>query len=229
MHITGIVTCVNYMQYLENQLDMWRCTLDNLLVITDFRDGQTQDVCKQFEVKCMITDRFYLDGALFNKGSAINAGYELLDKETELDWVLFFDADIAPPSNWRMYCLRECTDFRNLYGCGRVDWEDKDIYDEDIAGFFHLFNVRSPNAKIKPIVDTHWYHAGNYDSTFQNRWSKERRICLPFKVKHNGEVGKNWCGISNQKALARLHRDRVNRNNKWDHETVEFLNKNYST
>jgi len=53
---------------------------DNLVVVTHPRDLDTQQICNENGVKVVTTDAFNKDGAVFNKGAAINVGINALHK-----------------------------------------------------------------------------------------------------------------------------------------------------
>jgi hypothetical protein len=65
----------------------------------------------------------------------------------------------------------------------------------EFPGFFQLFNAEDPAIKNRrPWYGTRWKHAGGCDSDFQNMWSKDNKIKLPFNVLHYGDPGVNWHG-----------------------------------
>jgi len=216
MKIHGLTVCVNYADVLAKGLATWARTLDSLIVVTTPDDHATHALCAKHSVATYRTVAFHERGARFNKGLAIAEAYK---RFPALDWMLFFDADIEPPSNWRSVAERK-VELGRLHGATRRNANGSPENDPDIAGFFHLCHVSDPNMQFDPIVDTHWYHAANYDTTFQNRWPKVRRVFLPIEVIHHGEPGKNWCGVGNDAAVTDLHAERRKRGGRWDHETV---------
>lgn len=226
MRITGLTVCVDYAEHLAKSIQLWKDGLDEFVVITSFTDWATEQLCRDNGVVRYPTGAFWSDGAKFNKGRAIAEAFEeLLPRQSDNRWILFFDSDIEPPKDW-MEELDDCESegliHKNyLHGAFRCDPQTKRIIsDPDIAGFFHLAHTSCPHMKRQPIVDVHWYHAGNYDSTFQNRWPKERRIRLPLMLIHHGEPGKNWCGVGHAEDVKKLHAERKKRRGRWDHETV---------
>lgn len=213
--ISGLVVSVDYAEHLAKGLARWQSGLDRLIVVTARRDEATRTLCRSMGVSVHLTDVFWAKGAKFNKGAAIAEAYRSLEKS---DWLLLFDADIEPPEGWRGM-LGEATP-GNLYGARRVEPDGRVIADVGLAGYFHLAHSSDPNMRRDPIVDTHWRHGGNYDSTFQNRWPKDRHLLLPFVVTHRGETRSNWCGVGNQQAMRDLLKERRRRGGRWDHETV---------
>jgi hypothetical protein len=220
MKIHGITVCVNYAHFLTLSLRAWADGLDSLLVVTTHEDTVTQRLCKQHNVDYRATNIFYADGAKFNKGASIADAFEYLRlPDTDDNWLLMFDSDIEPESNWREQVDKFSPAIGNLYGAKRYKLNGEQEPDEHMAGYFLLSNLSDHRMQIKPIVDTHWYHAGNYDSTFMDRWPLERRIFLPIHLTHHGMTGINWCGVGNHQAMKHLHKTRQLLG-KWDHETI---------
>jgi glycosyltransferase involved in cell wall biosynthesis len=218
MHISAFTVCVDYSDYLSSSLALWQATLDSLVVVTSHADKLTQGLCEALGVRVHATDVFYASGAKFNKGAALAEAYAA--SPTPPDWVLFFDADVIPPPDWLVH-VQACQPTPGcLHGCFRDELDGSPIKDPDIAGFFHLAHISDANMQQVPIVDTHWTHAGAYDSTFQNRWPKDKRIRLPLRLIHQGETWKNWCGRGNTDAMQELLANRRRKGGDWKHETI---------
>lgn len=218
MHIAAITVCVDYAGYLAQSIMRWGPSTEDLLVVTTERDIETISLCERANARYFVTDAFYRGGAKFNKGAALAEAYQQLNRQ---EWVLFFDADIIPPPHWRAELLQCDLTPGNIYGATRAFDPGIRYYDPQIAGFFFMAHVSDPRMQIDPIVDTHFYHAGNYDTTFMERWAPENRIRLPLTVHHCGVPGLNWCGVGQHEAVNRLHAERRIFNG-WQHETVEF-------
>lgn len=211
--ITGQVISVNYAPQLSLCLPTWLKTLDQVLVVTSSKDAATIELCCSLNVQTLLTDVFWENGASFNKGAGISAGFEFM---APTGWHLFFDADVVPSPTWRDN-LRLRRGF--IYGAHRRLENGSMIREGELAGSFHLVHCDDPQMKVKPVVDTHWTHAGNYDSTFQCRWPRSHRIKITT-VTHIGQPFKNWCGVGNEDELKRVFEERK-RLGKWDHETVK--------
>lgn len=211
-----MTVCVDYSQLLSQSIETWLREIEKLVVVTVPRDTYTINMCDHLGVMCYQTDCFYADGAHFNKGRAMAEAFDAC-LDPVADWMLFFDADITPPPRWRD-SLRDCIP-GNLYGARRRLQNGTAVRDPDIAGYFHLAHASDPNMGVRPIVDTCWTHAGNYDTTFQDRWPRERRKFLHMTLTHVGIPGKNWCGVNNGIAMQYLHAERLRRRG-WRHETI---------
>lgn len=223
MHTVGMTVCVDYAELLAKSLDTWHATLDTLVVVTAARDQATQRLCAERGIIPLLTDLFWADGARFNKGRAMALAYEQLVLPELREWMLFFDADIQPPADWREQVAASNPAPGNLYGCYRTRETGELFSDPDIAGFFHFAHVSDPHMQVRPIVATQYYHAGNYDSDFQNRWDAAHRVRLPLQVIHHGDdPGANWCGVGHSAQARELQRRRRRqRGASWQTETLQ--------
>lgn len=214
MRLDAITVCVGYSGYLKNGLDSWLDGLDSLTIVTDLKDTATEELAKQYGVRLFRTDAFTRSGGILNKGWSIAECYAATAPE---DWVLFFDADIVPRAGWRKKLEAANPQSGNLYGCRRHDETGRLMRDDPVAGFFQLFHSQDPLAKVVPIVDTHWTHCGNYDSTFMLRWRNEGRLGadLPLYLTHLGTPGENWMGIGNAEKVREMQRQRQRLGGGW--------------
>jgi len=217
--IDGLVVCENYSDYFCQCVENWKKGLRSVTVVTSFRDVETFNLARSSGLELFMTDIFWDNGAKFNKGAAIAGAYSSREWS---DWVLFFDADINPPANWmEQICAKPGhPEIGNLYGAHRVLENGKKITEGEIVGAFMLFHSSDQNAQVRPIVDTHWSHCGNYDSTFQDRWPKEKRIKFGMKVQHIGHPFQNWCGRGNAEGMQDLWDQRAE-NKGWKHERID--------
>jgi len=216
MEITAQTVSVDYAPQLAMCLPRWKATCARVLVVTAERDTETRLLCERLEVETLLTDVFWRHGAKFNKGAAIAEGFNHLQPA---GWHLFFDADILPPPNWteqlKRWNLRECC----LYGSDRYLETGALIREGELAGCFHLAHASAKGMQVRPIVDTFWTHAGNYDSNFQARWNQHERVKLPLKLTHLGNPFRNWCGVGNDQGMNDLFSERRRRAG-WQHERI---------
>lgn len=201
MRIHGLTVCVNYADLLAKGMENWKRGLDDLRVVTTPSDEATLRLCDRWGVEAYTTNVFYGNGATFNKGAAIAEAFEAFEWP---DWCAFIDSDIIPPIDWRSEVEMHNPIPGNLYGARRRLENGWEIPDGELAGWFQLFHGQDLHALVRPIVDTHWKHAGCYDSYFAGRWPIESRIILPIKMIHQGTPGANWCGRGNDAAMQDL-------------------------
>ena len=226
----------------------WLRGLSSLTVVTSPFDVETVALAApQINTAVFRTEVFWDGGADFNKGAAMAHAFERAETFPEHPflqsladvrgrdhadhWFLFFDADIVPPKDWYQRTVAENPQPGNIYGARRfvrnnnVHFIDSDengtvmLADAEPAGFFLLFNCCDPNAQVRPIVDTQWTHAGNYDTTFLRRWPREKQFWLEFEVEHLGDPGKNWCGVGREQKMRQMLAERSARGG-WQHETI---------
>jgi len=117
MYLEGIITCVNYSDFLAHTLPHNRNHFDNLIVVTDTKDEKTKELCEFYHVKCIQTDIFYENGDSFNKGAAINYGLSHLENK---EWVIHLDADIYLPPLTRNILENLPLESHKIYGADRL-------------------------------------------------------------------------------------------------------------
>jgi hypothetical protein len=205
--IKSIVVCVEYDDFLEITLPRNSRHFSKTLVVTSPADKKTQAVARKYGCECYTTDAFYRDGAAFNKGLAMEEGFDVLGRD---GWICVWDADIVMPDNIEftgkdpsclyspVRCLLEDpTKFKD-----DMDWKSLPIptRDEEFDGFFQMFHASSVK---RPWYGTQWRHAGGCDSDFQLKYPVRKRKRLPFVVLHLGSegvpelgtrIGRNWRG-----------------------------------
>lgn len=114
--ITALLICVNYADYLDVVLTYNKDKLDRLVVITDEFDMQTPEVCKKHDIEFFVSKQIHRHGAVLAKGSAYNECIAHLKlHNVPLDWILFLDADIILPPNFRDLLYRYVLNTDMLY------------------------------------------------------------------------------------------------------------------
>ena len=207
--INSIVVCVEYDDFLAVTLPKNKHHFDRTLVVTTWTDQKTQEVAAQNNCECFNTTAFHEKGAVFNKGAALEKGFDVLGR---VGWICVWDADIIMPhvmaiQNLQKDCLH--VPFRCLvnkpedylqYELEKT-WEDLPVpvLLHEFSGYFHLFHA---SVMDPPWYSANWIHAGKYDSLFTQEFYRNRRKRLPFKVLHLGpkgiipksDFGTNWLG-----------------------------------
>ena len=206
--IKSIVVCVDYDDFLSITLPQNKKHFSRTLIVTSEKDKATQQLAKEHGCECLITGAFYCDGANFNKGLAMEEGFDALGRN---GWICVWDADIIMPENIEVSNRQnDC-----LYGPTRLILEDPATYNDKLdwsvlqsptkpdqfSGYFQLFNG---SFIPSPWYNTNSDHAGCCDSDFVHyRFPPEKRKRLPFDVLHLGpegipelstRMGWNWCG-----------------------------------
>ena len=204
MYLEALTTCVNYSDFLLLALHKNKKHFDNWVVVTTPEDDKTQALCKKYEVTCACTNAFSNNNVSFNKGAALNFGYEQLTKQ---DWILLIDADTILPSNTRQIVELQAKDESKLYGaprlcCDRPGRVHRRVYNKQdgqaskdgkkgsIWGYFQLFHHSS---KTSPFVNSP--HAGVVDRRFAKLYKERgRQQQLDLEVLHVGPTRLNWEG-----------------------------------
>lgn len=203
--IRGIVICVNYDDLLSITLPRNMRFLDECIVVTSPADEKTKAVCAGIErVRVFETNAFYEYGAKFNKGLAMEQGFEFMGRE---GWILIWDADILFPDDMADYIQVDDMYPTRLYGARRrilhnpKDWTPdfnwqaaRPTRDRDFPGFYQLFNASDPHIQKLPWYDVTFAHAGGGDGYFATRWPWAEKMRMPFDVLHLGPRDSNWFG-----------------------------------
>jgi len=226
MRIHGMTVCVNYADILAHGLSRWLGGLDGLLVVTTPGDKATEELLQGTMAKRFQTNAFYEDGAAFNKGRAMAEAVECMPWT---DWLLFFDADVVPPQDWRRIVTLSDPKPGLLHGASRVMCTGPEQIDAQGlplvtidgtgVGFFQLVHASDPALKARPVFETDWLHAGNYDNGFMARWPHKLRRRLPLTLYHIGPRDQ-WFGRGNDAAFDAMQAERKRRGGHWQHERV---------
>ena len=219
--LRGIVVCVNYDDLLAITLERNMRHLQECLVVTSPADHKTKELCKDIPgVRVYETDAFYRFGAKFNKGLAMEEGFDALGRH---GWILIWDADTLFPDD-----ISHDYQPGNLYNAHRLimptpktwtpeyNWSKAlASHDPSFPGYFQLFHADDKQIAQHPWYDVTFTHAGGCDGYFQTRWEPRNKIRLPFKVLHLGPRDVNWFGRATERvdntpvAEAALHREEM--------------------
>ena len=225
MRIHALTVCVNYEKELAQIAKNLAPGLASWWIVTDEPSAQRVSVIAMqagldanIPVSVLSTDLFYADEAMFNKGRAMEYARQRMDWE---DWILFVDADIEPEEGW--HTKLGTLDPTILYGAARFQMPEGMLIRGDGigVGYWQLFHSSDPALETppsEPLIETHWYHAGNYDNGFMARWPRQQRRLLPIRLLHHGQRD-NWCGKGNTHAFDEMMRERKRRGG-WRHETI---------
>lgn len=200
----GITVSVDYGDLLGITLPRNARHFFEVLVVSAEHDEETRRVVASVpNARLYVTDAFYRLGAEFNKGLAMEEGF---DQMVRTGWMTIFDADTLLPDRLRWEDLRLHRD--NLYVPPRriladpsqwredIDWATLPLKHEpnEYPGYCQIFHAETPRMVVRPWYGTDWKHAGGCDSVFQRHWPPELKKRPPFEVLHLGEDGKNWMG-----------------------------------
>ena len=144
-HLTSIIVSVGYDDFLSVTLPINKQHCDGLTVITSPEDLATKAICAQHCVDILETNAFYDDGAAFNKGKAINGALKTIENDD--DWIMFLDADIVLPSNFRDLLDTAALQPDCLYTCDRYICDSFHLWTQIASGgreYFHgqLYDAR---------------------------------------------------------------------------------------
>lgn len=119
LRIEAVTCCVGFDDMLDITLGMNHPQVDTFIVVTSHEDRKTQMVAQKHGAICVQTDLFKKNGRNFNKGAAINVGF---DRFQYYGWRLHLDSDIILPDNFhRMIFNHQHLDPDHIYGADRID------------------------------------------------------------------------------------------------------------
>src|ERR1700735_3253141 len=129
MEIEATIVSIGYGDFLRETLPHNLAQLDHVSVVTCPEDRLTQDVCRRWNVKCLLSNVHKRDAeSPFNKSRAINHGLNHLKKR---DWLLHIDSDIVLPIRFRQILANAELKKNCIYGADRVNcpsWEEWQRY-----------------------------------------------------------------------------------------------------
>jgi hypothetical protein len=146
LRLEAVVTSVGFDDMLDETLGHNMAHVDTMIVVTSHEDWRTQQVASKHGAIVVPTDLFKKNGRNFNKGAAINAGFNFFQYH---GWRMHLDADIALPKNFRRtlfnhtHLERDC-----LYGVDRVD-----VVGRENIEALHTLQREHPQHRLKFLVD----------------------------------------------------------------------------
>jgi hypothetical protein len=217
MKLTTMTVCVDYSDIFKFALAYNQQILKDYRVVTTPQDKDTHALCQQYGLHVIATNSFYDDGAVFNKGKAINDG---LEQSRTMGWVLLLDADIFLPPQFLDILSTKQLDRRYLYSANRL-CIDKDLYQAhrispdylracleqqpNYSGYFQLFHTSrffwSKSMRVYPEGSA---NAAWSDMIFADFWPESQRRYFkgmsvihfgPRRVNYNGRISDYYCDI----------------------------------
>ena len=183
MRIEACLVCVDYSDYLIHTLPRNKDYFDDIVVVTVERDKDTQKVCEDNDVKFVLSERLYENDDAFNKGKALNDGWNTM---TRSDWLCTFDADIILQENFRELIEKEDLKPEYIHGTSRYKIMSYDDFlhwktgfqiklskrDPCYAsGFFQLFNVKSSRIEDINKIYSEEITSALSDIKFRSKWA----------------------------------------------------------
>jgi len=205
--MNAITVCVGYDDYLRRTLPFNRQHFGRVLVVTSLEDKETELRAQSYgnDVCPYATNAFYHEGAKFNKGRALEEGFDILGRE---GWIMVIDADVVLPEKldpgprgWERGCIyspqrRLCLDAENF--TPSLDWAtlpygpEKDVFPFEFAGYCQVFHASA--AAWRPWYGINCPTAQGCDSEFYYHWPEHKRVRPDFEVLHLGPLRENWAG-----------------------------------
>jgi hypothetical protein len=205
--------------------------LDTMIVVTSHTDQKTRLCCQKHGAVCVQTDLFEKNGRSFNKGAAINSGFDYFQY---FGWRIHMDSDIVLPDNFRRVLFNHThLNKSHIYGCDRLDVVGK----KNIKKFLRSsepqvgsWKVGSDHGRLSgrymdplrgyvPIGFFQLWHescqkpyphslgtAAHDDVMFASLWPRSCRSHLPTVIAYHlcgsePKIGENWDGKRKQERI----------------------------
>lgn len=122
MFIEAVTVCIGYDDFLSTIAPYNIPHLDRWLIVTRPSDERTREVCRRFNLECLLTDDQGKDS--FSKGRLIERGLQHLSAS---GWRLHLDSDIVLPNRFKHLLQSADLNEDTLYGADRImvrSWDD---------------------------------------------------------------------------------------------------------
>lgn len=117
--IEAVTVSVGFDDILDYAIEHNHPHVDTLIVVTSHDDHKTRLVCQKHGVICVPTDLIHKNGRNFNKGAAINAGFNRFQFSGVR---MHIDSDCLLPDNFRRLLFNHtCLKRDFIYGADRID------------------------------------------------------------------------------------------------------------
>lgn len=205
--LRAIMVAVNYADLLAVTLPANRHHFSEVMVVTDKPSSEKVIPLAQANgASVCITNRFYENGAAFNKWAALEYALDLFGRE---GWLCVMDADViwpyvAPldPKIGELWSpLRRMAPWpisSPSIDPSRAEalWSLYSIHRNvgEWAGYSQVFHADDPALGPAPWHEVDWAHAGGADSLFQRKWPAELKRRPLWECLHLGNPGANWYG-----------------------------------
>jgi hypothetical protein len=124
MKIEAVTVCVGYDDFLKQAAKYNVPLFDRWVVITEERDDKTREVCRQFNLDCVISDEATMKTGHFMKGRLIERALQHLSHD---GWRVHIDADMVLPHRFRHHIETAHLDPACVYGVDRIlvkSWDE---------------------------------------------------------------------------------------------------------
>lgn len=230
LRLEAVTVSVGFDDMLDHTLSANHGQMDTMIIVTSPDDRATQAVARKHGAICVPTDLIRKNGRTFNKGAAINAGFNAFQYH---GWRLHLDSDIVLPSSFRRILFNHHhLDRHCLYGADRVDVIGTaemrkarehlqhqhgcivQAYGGGVGGrFVHTLSGYSPlgyfqlwHSSCQKPYPYSLGTAAHDDVMFANLWPESHRRLLPGIITHHlcaapPKWGENWDGHRQQPRL----------------------------
>lgn len=210
LRLEAVTICVGFDDILDHTLPLNHPHLDTMIVVTSFDDYKTKQVANKHGAICVQSDLFTKNDRKFNKGAAINDGFNYFQYN---GWRLHLDADIILPDNFRRIIFNHThLDPDCIYGADRqnvVGWRELTTARENpqhaqrlllhgggtrahghrlidlLHGYLPIGYFQMWHAKAQKPYPYSMGTAAHDDMMFSALWPRTQRRLLPSVIVHH--------------------------------------------
>ena len=206
-NLRALLTCVEFYDFAAITIPYNIHHFSEFWVVSSMHDEATHDLCTTFReqglpVYLVRTDRFYENGASFNKYAAIETALNVMERR---GFITLMDADILWPKDlgdWKPEQGYLHTPYRRMMNDltkpipVEKDWGQFPVHPnvQEWAGYSQIFHADDSVLGFPPWHEVNWRHAGGGDSFFQAKWPANRKVRPPWYCLHLGPGCHDWCG-----------------------------------
>lgn len=115
--LEAVTVCVGYDDFLQETAKWNVPHFDRWIIVTTPGDLKTREVCRRYNLECVLSEDAQRHGHLFNKGRLAERGLQ----HTSADgWRIHIDADIALPHRFRHMLEMSDLQYDSIYGIDRA-------------------------------------------------------------------------------------------------------------
>lgn len=121
--LEAITVCIGMDDFLHETAKWNPPHFDEWIIITEPQDEKTREVCRKFNLKCILSEDGKRHGKPFNKGRLIERALQHTSADA---WRLHLDCDVALPHGTRHLIQLADLHEDTIYGADRIDcfsWE----------------------------------------------------------------------------------------------------------
>lgn len=204
MRIEALSVCIGYSDFLIETAKVNRGLFDTWTIVTEASDEATRNVCRRFNLRCILSDDGKRFGAPFNKGRLIERGLQHLSADS---WRLHIDSDIALPHDFKHRLEAADIQKDHIYGVDRIMLHSYEEWQKVLTSGYLNGGQFDWHCRLSFLDDkrmgTRWTHPqfGYVPIGFFQLWHSSEDEWKGIRTKHYPMSHGNACRTDVQHAL----------------------------